>query len=338
MARKESSNLSRAEQVRARRKIENTLNKPPQRQTGKTTRKAPPPQRVTSRQVGSSNARKAPSGYAYNRRKVYMQLDTPGAEIRLPSIPNIQFGWRLASLILAAAMLFVVYAMREMPTFSVSELKLQGATRFSAEEIANRLDIIDSSIVEVIPAEVEQAILAEFSDIKSAEVDISLPAMVTVRIEERIPAVMWIEEDGQQSWIDQDGYMFPVKGEATLPVPVQAFSDPPSPPAEVVISDETQEALEQTVMTPQVNPDFVNAILSLRDAVPEGAVLRYDAEYGLGWQDPQGWLVYFGSSTDQFDVRLAQYNVIIQELQAKNIQPALISLEFLHAPFYRLEQ
>jgi len=49
-------------------------------------------------------------------------------------------------------------------------------------------------------------------------------------------------------------------------------------------------------------------------------------------------LVYFGRDINNIDIKLAEYQTIIGVLESQNITPTLISLEFLHAPFYRLEQ
>ena len=84
--------------------------------------------------------------------------------------------------------------------------------------------------------------------------------------------------------------------------------------------------------------EFVLGVLSLIEYVPEGGYLQYDPQYGLGWQDPQGWLVYFGQDITNIEVKLAEYQSIVAELQQKGLYPALISLEYLHAPFYRLER
>jgi hypothetical protein len=65
--------------------------------------------------------------------------------------------------------------------------------------------------------------------------------------------------------------------------------------------------------------------------------MQYDPSFGLGWQDPQGWMVFFGRNTSEITTKLLEYQTIIAALQERNITPALISLENLHAPFYRLE-
>lgn len=63
----------------------------------------------------------------------------------------------------------------------------------------------------------------------------------------------------------------------------------------------------------------------------------YDTKNGLGWADPHGWQVFFGTKTDDIDLKLTEYNHIVQAILDRNLQPVLISMEFLHAPFYRLE-
>lgn len=337
-----SDKKTRAEQVRARRQIERIPKKPIARQLGRPAKSAIPPTKVTARRGGTTPTGRMPSSNSSYKRKVYMRLDTPGAEIRLPSLPNFQFGWRLASGMIALVMLVSIIAMREMPAFLINKINLIGAKRVPGEEIASTLDIIDTPIIEIIPSQLENMTLKAFHDLKTAIVKVGLPAMISMTVEERIPAVLWMTEDDQSMWIDQEGFMFPVRGEATLPVSVLALGEPPRP---FVAANELEDNAGPTidpvltfVPTPDVDPVFIMAILSLRDIVPAETSMLYDPQYGLGWHDPRGWLVYFGMSTEKMDQKLSQYTIIVQELQAKNIQPALISLEFLHAPFYRLEQ
>ena len=68
-----------------------------------------------------------------------------------------------------------------------------------------------------------------------------------------------------------------------------------------------------------------------------GTVKGFNGEKGFGWTDPHGWQVYFGTSTDDIDMKLVEYAHIVDAILDKNLQPVLISMEFLHAPFYRLE-
>jgi hypothetical protein len=58
----------------------------------------------------------------------------------------------------------------------------------------------------------------------------------------------------------------------------------------------------------------------------------------LGWNDPNGWEVFFGSQGNDMNQKLAVYKSLVERLQSEGIQPALISVEYIHAPYYRMER
>ena len=66
--------------------------------------------------------------------------------------------------------------------------------------------------------------------------------------------------------------------------------------------------------------------------------MLHTPETGLGWMDPNGWQVYFGSDSEKIDLKLVEYKTIVDSILAQNLHPTMISMEFLHAPYYRLEQ
>ena len=103
-------------------------------------------------------------------------------------------------------------------------------------------------------------------------------------------------------------------------------------------ASETAEETETPILpTPSVDPQFVASVLKLRTYIPAGAALLYDPENGLGWTDAQGWQVYLGTDVSQIDVKLVEYQKIVTALLEQNLQPVLISVEYIHAPYYRLE-
>ncbi len=109
---------------------------------------------------------------------------------------------------------------------------------FHPEEVLPRLNIENLTVVDIIPAELESQILTAFPDFKQAQVDVGFPAAITLTVEERVPAITWIMDDGHSVWIDEDGYIFDVRGEATLPVKVYANVLPPA--ATVIPEPETE--------------------------------------------------------------------------------------------------
>jgi hypothetical protein len=83
--------------------------------------------------------------------------------------------------------------------------------------------------------------------------------------------------------------------------------------------------------------DMVSAILSMSAQAPKDTTLVYDAKHGLGWKDPRGWDAYFGN-VKEIEMKLRVYNALLEKLKKDDVQPVLISLEYVHAPYYRLEK
>jgi cell division protein FtsQ len=72
--------------------------------------------------------------------------------------------------------------------------------------------------------------------------------------------------------------------------------------------------------------------------VPADTQLVYDSQYGLGWEDQLGWEVYFGLQTSDMEQRLVVYQGVVDYLTDHGLQPELVSVEFIHAPYYRMER
>jgi cell division protein FtsQ len=335
MAKRPSEEKSRAERVRARRQqSQKKVQKAPTFGSGATrkqrTHQVPVTRRKTSTATPVINRQ---------RNKVNVPLKTKGAEVQLPAFPQIKLGWRLISIAVFVLSLAVVITFSGLSVFSVSAINLEGAERLSSDVFMSQIGVSGMSIVKVDPKEIEATILDTFPSIKTARVSAGLPASLTIKITERQPLVLW-EQSSNAYWIDEEGVMFYTRGEAEVALRVVATG---SPPAVMVEAPETAEESDETEVTettpdmPRTTPEFVEALFALQAYLPEGSVLQYDPEFGLGWQDPNGWLVYFGKDISNIDLKLVEYETVIAELQAKNLTPALISLEFLYAPYYRLE-
>jgi hypothetical protein len=275
--------------------------------------------------------------------KVRVPLKAKGAELQLPALPKIKLGWRLISGAVFALSLAVVITFSSLNTFKVNAITLEGAERLTADAITSQLGITGTSIIKVKPDEIETRISERFPSISSVSVSAGLPSSVTVKVTERQPLIAW-QQDGNTLWIDATGVMFVPRGEAEVPLTVIAAGDPPAaigpaPETAEELADAAEEEIQAAgAAMPQTTPEFVEGVLSLTGYLPEGSALQYDPQFGLGWQDPAGWLVYFGKDISNIDLKLAEYQTILAELSEQNLTPRLISLEFLYAPFYRLEQ
>ena len=274
------------------------------------------------------------------RGKVSVPLKTKGAELQLPAFPKLQLGWRLISGAIFVLSLFVVISFSNFSTFKVSAINLKGTERLTSEEILRKLKLTGTSILKLQPDQVEKDILVNFPSIREANVSAGLPAKLNVKVIERTPLVLWQKQD-ESLWIDVEGVIFPVKGDEEVPLSVLAYSDPPQGPTlDLPQSDEeSQENVDiEEPATQTTSYEFVQAILALNEYVPLNTQMQYDPNFGLGWQDPQGWSVFFVWNTSEINTKLLAYHTIIAASQARTITPALICLENLHALFYRLER
>ena len=338
MANRQDGDVTRAEKVRSQRQKNHSKPMPPpfgSSATRKQTRQSVP---VTRRKPYT------PPVVNRKRGKVPVTVKSKGAEVQLPSVPRLQFSWRLISGLVFLLSLVAVISFASVGTFKVSAVNLEGAERLSADAILSQVNLQGLSIIKVQPEEVAEQIKERFPSLSSVQVAAGLPAQVTVKVTERQPVVLW-QQSSMALWIDADGVMFPVRGEAEVPLTVIATSDPPAGAKpeqdDADESEEGEELLEELQgldTYPVTTPAFVRSILLLNQYLPENTPLQYDPEFGLGWQDPAGWLVYFGKDIQEMETKLTEYQAIIDSLQAKGLTPALISLEFMHAPFYRMEQ
>ncbi|GAB4469745.1 MAG: hypothetical protein Kow0088_02010 [Anaerolineales bacterium] len=262
------------------------------------------------------------------QRRVDIPIGVPGAEIRLPSLPQVRLGWRALSALMSFALIFLIYLLWTAPQFKVNTVYFHGLQRISTKEVYIELDIEDQPIFTLDPQAIQKQIIAQFPEFRSVEVRFQLPNKVNILVDERKPIFVW--KQGERTLlVDAEGYAFPSRGEETnLPKLVIEAEDFPSPMAPEVQADFHE---------PLLPVDLVSGILSISAMIPDGAILFYDNERGLGWHDPRGWVVYVGALKD-LSLKMKIYELMVKKIKKEDQKPALISIEYVHAPFYRLEQ
>jgi hypothetical protein len=136
---------------------------------------------------------------------------------------------------------------------------------------------------------------------------------------------VWSQGD-KITWIDANGVSFMPRGSVPGLIAIASNGIPPQ-----VAEGSTQSVYDQAFLS----RDMVQAILTLHPQVPAGAPMIYDPKYGMGWQDPRGWSVYFGQNTQDIPMKQKVYQAILDTITKQGIQPTLISVEYLDAPFYK---
>jgi hypothetical protein len=264
------------------------------------------------------------------KRRYDLALSTEGAEIRLPALPSLALGWRLLSGMLVAILGFALYNLLYSPIFQVADIQVEGLRRLSKQDLNAVADILSKSILFVDPAEVEAGLLAAFPDLESVTVKVGIPAKVTIAAQERRPVLTW-DRGGSSLWVDASGVTFPPRGENGPVVRVVAETLPTLSPA----NEEGTAALPRSEKIPA---DLVAAVVAMAEMAPENTPIIFDPVHGLGWEDANGWQVFFGLDTQDMSEKLNVYRVLAKRLKKLAPRPQFVSVEYLHAPYYRLER
>ena len=267
------------------------------------------------------------------KRRYDVALSTPGAEIRLPSIPRFQVGWRILSALMVGLLGYVLYTYAYSPAYRVTATEVEGIQRISKHDINIVANVAEQPIFSIDPQEIKINLEEAFFDLSNVNVMVTVPSSVTVTVEERQPIIVW-HQDGQTMWIDSSGVAFPPRGENGPSVIVEALDPLPTGVNAVDTEDMVLEEDPSRFLASQM----ITAILAMSVHVPTNTSLVYTENRGLGWQDPQGWDVFFGADLNDIEMKLLVYDAIVAYVLREGIQPELISVEFVHAPYYRLER
>lgn len=311
--------------------------------------RTPPP--VMAREVSGRTTRPQGRGAKNGRRVHRLALGTTGAEMRLPSAPRISFSWRFASVVLLAVLGAALYFLWTSPEFQVQAAEINGLQRLTRGDVNRELALRNQPVFTLDSDLLEEKLLASFPEFSEAEVAIDLPNTVVITVTERVPVLIW-NQDGRTILVDGDGKTFQARDQValgSLPVVESAGDPPPMPggtnsleeeelsPEEIAAKEYTEDVIQEFKPTTLFAPGTVEAILQLSTQLPQGAVMIYEPSHGFGWQDGRGWPVFFGDLSN-LDIKLNAYRAIIEKLKTTGGMPELISVEFIHAPYYRLQE
>ena len=321
----EKKDLTRSDLVRLRRERENAQRR--ERARKEATRPAPP---VTTRAKKAVSKPKRKSGRTSNARRFQVALlpVAPDTDLRGIRVARPRLGPRLFSFFFVALFGTALYLAFNLPQLRAGQAQVVGNQMLSPEEINSVLNIAGQPTFLLIPSSLETHLRLNFPELVSVNVDVSLPNIVSIYVNERRPVIRW-EQGGGFTWISEDGVAFRPRGEAPGLISVVALS---AAPVEGNVSP------NPLTPAPFISSEMVQAIKGLAGHVPPGMTILYDASFGFGWNDPRGWRVYFGTSANDVELKMRVYESMVNSLTQRGIRPALINVTYPTAPYYRMSQ
>ena len=237
-------------------------------------------------------------------------------------------------------LLFTVFALYLAATdehFYLTTIPVAGAVSIPPDEIVAASGLGGAHVFSADPNEAA-ARIAKLPGVVSSKVMLSWPNQVEIEIVEDTPIAIW-QEGGQQYWITKRYELIPARTPAIGLLTIE-YEAPPTPSAESLSPEETDETGE-TAVSPHAAIGFVpdtvlTGALQLRQLRPNIDKLYYRPASGLSYQDGRGWRAFFGTGSDM-NQKLAVYETIVADLQARQILPAYISVSNQEKPYYRTQ-
>lgn len=280
------------------------------------------------------------------RRQFNYTLGNTGTEIRMPAIPEIHIGWRLLSFILLFVCITGLYFLFSSPIFQIQNLQLEGFQRLTTADINTVLDINGKSIVWFNPSKAQSALETAYPELKNVAISVQFPNNFIVSADERQPVLAW-KTDDQTYWLDTEGVLIPPRGE---PGNLLVINSSVQPPMAVNASTTSYNELNMAVKNnagkgfsvaqiqgwgEQIDPTIIEAAFQLSLQIPPETKILYNQSHGLGWKTEGGWDVFVGLTLNDITYKLKAYQALITKLGEEGITPSMVSIEHLHAPYYR---
>jgi hypothetical protein len=223
-------------------------------------------------------------------------------------------------LILAGLIALVVYV-SAAEAFFVYEAEIVGARYTDPGAIYEAAGVYEQHIFWIDPGAVAEQVRG-IQGIKAVTVSCSLPARVTIEVEEREPTVMWRALSQEWDWwLDQEGVVLPYHGSVDSP-------------NTVFVVDSSARHLQEG---DHIEPDgIVQSVLQLASALPDTRIFFYQSERGLSFAhsgDEGDWPVFVGDSED-LPRKIQAVQMVTDYLVEHNIQARYIDVRWADYPIY----
>jgi len=234
---------------------------------------------------------------------------------RLPaaSVKQLVFSARWASVLVLGLCIWALVTIALDESFYLSSIPVEGARAFSASEIVANSGLANVHIFAADPNEAAR-LIGDMPGIESADVNLEWPNQVVIQVTESEPVALW-KQNGRNFWIDATGRLIPARANVTGLLLIE--------------SEVNEEAAEDA----SVAGDVLAGALQLRELRANIDRLYYEPGNGLSYQDGRGWRAYFGSGLNM-EQKLAVYETVVNDLLARSINPAYISVRNEFKPYY----
>ena len=299
-----------------------------QKSTGRSKNNLPNPhQRARRKRAVSRQRRRFDSLFA--RISIPTNLGAQLQAITLPAVlqPTPWYVSKALSLLLVLGAVVSVFLLHTKEDWFVyrEDVRFHNLIRMRGDDLYNVLDLDGLNIFWVEPESIREALLA-LPWVEDAQVEVGLPAVITVNLTEMTPAAVWVTNAGNY-WLSMNGAALPIVDLEESALPELALPQ---------IIDSLQEARVVGDGPLAIDPQVLHSALTLMAAMPEleGSV-RYNQSIGLNFPlpDPAVW-VYWG---DGFDMESKLENLAVtRDLVRNSEEPAqILDIRFVDRPYVR---
>jgi cell division septal protein FtsQ len=222
--------------------------------------------------------------------------------------------WRIFSALIVASLMLVLSLLFSSDAFYIHSVAVGGLRYLTESEIFALSGIADLHIFWVDPVEV-RARLLQSPTIADATVNVGWGTpMVQIVVEEREPALVW-EQAGIATWVDVNGRV--MRQREDRPDIIRVSNDDP-------LAD---------VPGGRIDTDIIAGALQLHSLLPDIPALRYNEEYGLGYNDERGWQVWLGTGTGMPE-KILIYNAIVADFDQQGFIPTAVYVTDPDHPYF----
>lgn len=229
---------------------------------------------------------------------------------------------RILSLISAALFALALGLYLRLPDFRVTSVQIYGHENVNPEELIYYTGMKNQAIGTVDPEVIERNIFRRYPENRAISVHAALPNRLDVYFEQRVAAVEW-NFGGSRFWIDEEGFVFNENLSASPEIIVYANSFPGA-----------MNRNDRTVPK-KFRKEIVDSARRIFAVKPAESRLNFTYDNGYGWDSGKGYMLWIGVNDSGLNEKMAMANGLDRYFKANEIEPEMLSLEFINAPYYR---